>query len=141
MTQKEFNQLHFIDEKWTMLQQESRGRIGWRGVIVPPDGDKFVSTARELAQLIHELNDTFQPAYYTENIGAVNSTLNGELKRVCFAEKRAMQSRATKKDKDEFLVSMRDVIGHFSRDYYGVFQKIETMKRDEQWETYHSENE
>lgn len=136
MIKEEFNLLHEIDSQWESFKTESDDHYVHGQGVVKPSGYLFVRKAKDLSQSIHNLSHDFHPDYYLENWGGVNSTLNDEVRRVEFAEERANKSHATKRDKDDFYSSMANVIGHFSRDYIGVFNKIAEMKRDGQWENH-----
>lgn len=139
MTREEWNKLHEIDEKWNRLEQSSREQFIKGCGLVSPDGHIFEHIAHEFAQDIHYLHENYHPTYYTENIGAINSTLNGELKHVISTGKAMQRVPRVKNAKDEFYSSMQKVLEQFKIDYQEIFQKINEMKENGSWNTYQNE--
>lgn len=132
MDKEELAKLHVIDDLWYNLNEEPKGQITRRGV-EEPDGNRFVRNARTMANEVSSLCELFSPDYYSLDLAGINSTLKDEIKRVEFAQGRYSQKR-TQKNKDILTDHMNNALGHLLLDFYGIFQKIQELKNNEEWD-------
>lgn len=139
MDSNELAKLHIIDDFWQKLTEEPLGRIV-KGSVEDPDGNRFVRNARNMANEVLTLCESFVPDYFSPNIAGINSTLNDELQRVQYAQEK-LSKKVTRSNKENLVKNMNNVLEHFSRDFYGVINKINELKACNEWDIINEDSE